>query len=60
MKGVENRWSYSSYDNLTECLKHADPKSEVFAKLKLGRVQVSKIVNETGLSISPSLFWQNA
>ena len=28
---------------------------EVFAKLKLGRVQVSKIVNETGLSISPSL-----
>ena len=33
---------------------------EVFAKLKLGRVQVSKIVNETGLSISPSLFWQNA
>ena len=38
----------------------ADPKNEVFAKLKLGRVQVSRIVNETGLSISPSLFWQNA
>lgn len=45
MKGVESQWSYASYDNLTECLKAADPRSEVFAKLKLGRHKVSKIVS---------------
>jgi len=46
MKGVESQWSYASYDNLTECLKAADPRSEVFAKLKLGRHKVSKNVTK--------------
>ena len=45
LKGVESQWSYASYDNLADCLKKADPKSEVFEKMALKHQKASYIVS---------------
>ena len=45
LKGVESQWPYASYNNLGECLKKADPNSEVFAKLALKRSKAAYIVS---------------
>ena len=42
---LESQWSFGCFDNLAEVLQVADPKSTVFAKLKMKRSKASMIVS---------------
>ena len=41
LKALESNYSYSSMEDWKEILSKADPKSDVFSKIKLGRNKVS-------------------
>ena len=45
LKAVQSQWSFGCFDNLAEVLQVADPKSTVFAKLKMKRSKASMIVS---------------
>ena len=45
MKGVESKWSFSSFDNIVECLQNCDPDSIIFKKLQLKRKKVSYVIS---------------
>ena len=46
LKALESNYSYSSMEDWKEILSKADPKSDVFSKIKLGRDKVSYIVRK--------------
>lgn len=45
LKGVESQWTYSSFDNLADCLKKADPESKIFDKMKLKSAKASYVIS---------------